>query len=102
MSSALRPLWSLLRADLRQLARQPGTWFINLFLPTGLLVVFAEMLDVRTDDQAALVVAIVLVFGVLGNGLFGAGGGLVPHRDRGVLRRLRVSPISPVPVLAAC
>jgi imidazolonepropionase-like amidohydrolase/ABC-type transport system involved in cytochrome c biogenesis permease component len=39
--------------------------------------------------------------GVLGNGLFGAGMRAVMDREAGILRRFKVAPISPLPVLTA-
>jgi hypothetical protein len=41
------------------------------------------------------------VIGVLGNGLFGAGMRAVEDRETNVLRRYKVTPITPVPLLLA-
>ena len=38
-----------------------------------------------------------LVIGVLGNGLFGAGMRAVMDREAGILRRFKVTPITPLP-----
>ena len=43
----------------------------------------------------------VIVFGVLGNGLFGAGMRAVSDREANVLRRYKVAPITPLPLLLA-
>ena len=43
----------------------------------------------------------VIVLGILGNGLFGAGMRAVQEREENVLRRYKVTPITPVPLLAA-
>jgi hypothetical protein len=55
----------------------------------------------RSAGAAALVVTSVLVIGVLGNGLFGAGIRAVMDREAGVLRRFKVTPITPLPLLVA-
>jgi imidazolonepropionase-like amidohydrolase/ABC-type multidrug transport system permease subunit len=47
------------------------------------------------------VVAMVMAIGILGNGLFGAGMRAVQDRETDVLRRYKVTPITPVPLLAA-
>ena len=41
----------------------------------------------------------VLVIGILGNGLFGAGMRAVQEREENILRRYKVTPITPVPLL---
>ena len=43
----------------------------------------------------------VIVIGILGNGLFGAGMRAVQEREENILRRYKVTPITPVPLLAA-
>ncbi len=43
----------------------------------------------------------VLIMGILGNGLFGAGMRAVQEREQNILRRFKVAPISPVPILVA-
>ena len=43
----------------------------------------------------------VLVIGVLGNGLFGAGMRAAQERETNILRRYKVTPISPAPLLLA-
>jgi imidazolonepropionase-like amidohydrolase/ABC-type multidrug transport system permease subunit len=47
------------------------------------------------------VITMVTAIGILGNGLFGAGMRAVEDRETNVLRRYKVTPITPVPVLAA-
>jgi len=43
----------------------------------------------------------VTVIGILGNGLFGAGIRAVQERETNILRRYKVAPISPLPLLVA-
>ena len=48
-----------------------------------------------------MIVTNVLVIGVLGNGFFGAGIRAVQEREQNILRRFKVAPISPLPILGA-
>jgi ABC-type multidrug transport system permease subunit len=47
------------------------------------------------------VVTMVTALGILGNGLYGAGMRAVQERETNVLRRYKVTPISPLPLLVA-
>ena len=47
------------------------------------------------------IVTMVIIIGVLGNGLFGAGMRAVQERETNVLRRYKVTPITPAPILIA-
>src|SRR5258705_5242232 len=47
------------------------------------------------------VIPLVVVFGTLGSGLFGAGMRAVQEREANILRRYKVAPISPLPLLVA-
>ena len=58
------------------------------------------MFHAERGGAATMVVTMVLVMGVLGNGLFGAGMRAVHGSRAGILRRFKVAPISPLPVLA--
>src|SRR4051794_34223528 len=49
----------------------------------------------------ANVVTMVLAIGILGNGLWGAGMRAVQEREQGILRRFKVTPITPAPLLVA-
>ncbi len=49
----------------------------------------------------AYFVSTVLVMGILGNGLWGAGMRSVQEREANILRRFKVTPISPLPILVA-
>ena len=48
-----------------------------------------------------MIVTNVLVIGILGNGFFGAGIRAVQEREQNILRRFKVAPISPLPILVA-
>ncbi len=48
-----------------------------------------------------MVISMVLIIGILGNGLFGAGIRAVQEREANILRRYKVTPITPAPLLIA-
>jgi imidazolonepropionase-like amidohydrolase/ABC-type polysaccharide/polyol phosphate export permease len=48
-----------------------------------------------------IVISMVLIIGILGNGLFGAGIRAVQEREANILRRYKVTPITPAPLLFA-
>jgi ABC-type multidrug transport system permease subunit len=55
----------------------------------------------RAQGVPGHMIGMVLVFAILGNGLFGAGVRTVADREANVLRRFKVAPITPVPLLVA-
>ncbi len=59
------------------------------------------MFDANQGSAILQVVTMVIVLGILGNGLFGAGMRAVQEREENILRRYKVTPITPVPLLAA-
>ena len=59
------------------------------------------MFDAHQGSAILQVVTMVIVLGILGNGLFGAGMRAVQEREENVLRRYKVTPITPVPA-AGC
>ena len=63
---------------------------------------FGEGFGARTSGGASSqVLSMVLMFGVLGTGFFGAGMRATIERETGILRRFKVAPITPGPILAA-
>jgi imidazolonepropionase-like amidohydrolase/ABC-type multidrug transport system permease subunit len=62
---------------------------------------FAELFHAGTGPGIAYFVSTVLVMGILGNGLWGAGMRSVQEREANILRRFKVTPISPLPILTA-
>lgn len=59
------------------------------------------MFGARREGQIVLVVTMVTVIGILGSGFFGAGMRAVQEREENILRRYKVTPITPVPLLLA-
>ncbi len=97
----MKAFLALLRNDMRLALRNRAVIFFNYFFPLAFFFIFAWMFDARQGTAINRVVATVLAFGILGNGLFGAGMRAVMDREANVLRRYKVTPISPVPLLLA-
>lgn len=98
----MRAFLALLRIDLRLAFRDKGVIFFNYLFPLMFFFAFSEFMGGATSASAmAQIVTMVLAIGVLGNGLWGAGMRLVQEREANILRRYKVTPISPVPILLA-
>src|SRR4029453_17282945 len=91
----------LVRVDLKLAFRNRGVIFFNYLFPLLFFFVFSEMLNAERGGTISYVVSMVLVMGILGNGLFGAGIRAVQEREMNILRRFKVTPISPTPLLVA-
>ena len=93
---------SLMRIDLMLAFRNRAVIFFNYLFPFIFFFTFSEMLHAGKDPKAMVyVVSMVLVLGILGSGLFGAGMRAVQEREANILRRYKVAPITPLPLLFA-
>jgi imidazolonepropionase-like amidohydrolase/ABC-type multidrug transport system permease subunit len=81
--------------------RDRSVLFFNYLFPLIFFFAFAEMFHAGTGQGIAYFVGTVLTMGILGNGLFGAGMRSVQDREANILRRYKVTPITPLPILAA-
>ncbi len=97
----MKAFLALLKIDLKLASRNRTVLFFNYFFPLIFFFVFAQMFDANQGSAILQVVTMVIVLGILGNGLFGAGMRAVQEREENVLRRYKVTPITPVPLLAA-
>ena len=98
----MTPYLALIGIDLRLALRDRTVIFFNFLFPLVFFFGFGGLFHAeRSAGAASLVVTSVLVIGVLGNGLFGAGMRAVADREAGILRRFKVTPITPLPVLVA-
>ncbi|MBA3975084.1 MAG: hypothetical protein C0504_12815 [Candidatus Solibacter sp.] len=76
--------------------------FFSYLFPVIFFFAFGEGFDAaKSAGNAAQVVSMVLVLGVLGNGFFGGGIRAVLERETGILRRFKVAPISAGPILVS-
>lgn len=87
--------------DLRLALRQKSVIFFNYLFPLIFLITFGQIMHGDRGGAMTQVVTMVTILGILGNGLFGAGMRAVQEREANVLRRYKVTPITPAPILVA-
>jgi imidazolonepropionase-like amidohydrolase/ABC-type multidrug transport system permease subunit len=97
----MKAFLALLKIDLKLALRNRAVLFFNYFFPLFFFFAFAQMFDAHQGSAILQVVAMVIVFGILGNGLYGAGMRAVQEREENSLRRYKVTPITPLPLLIA-
>jgi len=93
--------WTLIKTDVRLAFRQKVVIFFNYLMPFAFFFIFAQAFHAEQGGAILQVVAMVTVIGILGNGLFGAGMRAAQDRETNILRRYKVAPISPLPLLVA-
>jgi imidazolonepropionase-like amidohydrolase/ABC-type multidrug transport system permease subunit len=93
--------WMLIKIDIRLAFRQRVVIFFNYLMPLAFFFTFAQVYHAAQGGVILQVVAMVTVLGILGNGLFGAGIRAAQDRESNILRRYKVAPISPLPLLVA-
>jgi imidazolonepropionase-like amidohydrolase/ABC-type multidrug transport system permease subunit len=92
---------ALIQLDLKLALRAKSVLFFNYMFPLIFFVVFAQAMHGDRGNGMTQVVTMVVIIGVLGNGLFGAGMRAVQERESNVLRRYKVTPITPALILIA-
>ena len=92
---------TLIRIDIRLAFRQRVVIFFNYLMPLTFFFVFAQAYHAEQGGAILQVVTMVTVIGILGNGLLGAGIRTAQDREANILRRFKVAPISPLPLLVA-
>jgi ABC-type multidrug transport system permease subunit len=98
----MKPYIAQIRANLLLMGRDRSVLFFNYFFPLIFFVIFAMSFGgARNPAAVSQVVDMVLVLGVLGSGFFGAGMRAVQDRESGVLRRFKVTPSGPAPIIVA-
>ena len=98
----MKPYLALTKNELRLAFRDKQVLFFNYLFPLIFFFILATMLHAeRGGALITMVVTSVLTIGVLGNGFFGAAIRAVQEREQNILRRFKVAPISPLPILAA-
>ncbi|SPF51978.1 ABC-2 type transporter [Candidatus Sulfopaludibacter sp. SbA4] len=97
----MRPYIALFRSNMQLTLRDRSVLFFNYLFPFIFFFAFAELFHAGTGAGIAYFVGTVLTMGILGNGLWGAGMRSVQDREANILRRYKVTPISPLPILVA-
>lgn len=97
----MAPYLAYIRMNLRLTLREKSVLFFNYVFPLIFFFVFSIAFQAERGGMINMVFAMILVIGILGNGLFGGGIRMVLERDQNILRRFKVAPISPAPILVA-
>src|SRR5580693_239480 len=92
---------ALITLDLKLALRQKSVIFFNYLFPLIFFFIFGQAMHAERGAAMTIVISMVLIIGILGNGLFGAGIRAVQEREANILRRYKVTPISPLPLLVA-
>src|ERR1700723_1097643 len=92
---------ALITLDLKLALRQKSVIFFNYLFPLIFFFIFGQAMHAERGAAITMVIAMVLIIGILGNGLMGAGIRAVQEREANILRRYRVTPITPAPLLVA-
>src|SRR3954451_1382892 len=97
----MKAFLAFLKIDLKLAGRNRAVLFFNYVFPLIFFFIFAMMFQAQRGGMIILVVTMVTVIGILGSGFFGAGMRAVQEREENILRRYKVTPITPVPLLLA-
>ena len=97
----MRAYLALFNIDLKLALRNKSVLFFNYFFPLFFFFMFGQLYHASQGTVILQVVTMVTAIGILGNGLFGAGIRAVQERESNMLRRYKVTPITPVPLLVA-
>jgi ABC-type multidrug transport system permease subunit len=93
---------ALIAIDLKLALRLRTVIFFNYLFPIIFFFAFGTYLRAgRSVEQITFVVNLSVTFGILGNGLFGAGIRTLQERELNILRRYKVTPMTPGPLLVA-
>jgi imidazolonepropionase-like amidohydrolase/ABC-type multidrug transport system permease subunit len=96
----MKAFLAFLTIDLKLARRNRAVLFFNYLFPLMFFFVFGYAFG-RFGSGILLVVTMVTTIGILGTGFFGAGMRAVQEREENILRRYKVTPITPLPLLCA-
>ncbi len=97
----MRAYVALFKSNMLLTLRDRSVLFFNYAFPLMFFFIFAGLFAGAAGTGISFYVGMVLTMGILGNGLFGAGMRAVAEREANILRRFKVTPISPLPILVA-
>ena len=89
-----------IRMNLRLTMRDRSVLFFSYLFPLLFFFMFGQIAH-ADEGGAAQIVNMVLTIGVLGSGFFGAAMRAIGERERNILRRFKVAPISAGPILVS-
>jgi ABC-2 type transport system permease protein len=91
---------AIIAMDIRLAMRLRAVIFFNYLFPLIFFFTFATFLGGSQDvGRMTFVVTMSITLGVLGSGFFGAGIRAIQERELNILRRYKVTPITPAPLL---
>ncbi|HBY59974.1 MAG TPA: hypothetical protein DEH78_09130 [Solibacterales bacterium] len=97
----MRAYLANIRINLKLTLRDRMVLFFNFAFPLVFFFIFGQIFGRGDAGGITQVISMVLILGVLGTGLFGAGLRAVQEREQNILRRFKVAPISAAPLLVA-
>ena len=98
----MKPYIELIKIDLKLALRLRAVIFFNYLFPLIFFFTIGTFMEAKGNvARATTVVTMSVTLGILGNGLFGAGIRALQERELNILRRYKVTPISPTPLLVA-
>ncbi len=98
----MKAYFAYIKSTLQLTLRDRLVLFFNYMMPLVFFIAFGEGFSAATSRGAiSQVVTMVLMLGVLGTGFFGGGMRATAEREAGILRRFKVAPITPAPILVA-
>jgi ABC-2 type transport system permease protein len=91
---------AIIAMDIKLALRLRAVIFFNYLFPLIFFFTFATFLS-RSSDKGPMVFVVTLsvTLGVMGSGFFGAGIRAIQEREMNILRRYKVTPITPAPIL---
>ncbi|MEU6777349.1 ABC transporter permease [Streptomyces sp. NPDC046759] len=99
---------AVLRTEFRLFRREPGAVFWIFLFPTLLLVVLGSIPSFREADKSLgglrpvdAYVPVAVLIALIMSGVQSLPQALTGHRERGILRRMRLTPVRPSALLAA-
>jgi ABC-type multidrug transport system permease subunit len=98
----MKPYRAQIKNNLRLMRRDRSVLVMRYLFPLLFFFVFAQSFHGKESAGAMnQVITMVVIIGVLGNGFFGAGMRAVQDRETNVLRRFKVAPVGPAPIIVA-
>lgn len=98
----MKPYLAQIKSNLRLMARDRTVLVFNYLFPFVFFFIFAQSFHAAESAGAmSQVITMSLIIGVLGTGFFGAGMRAVQDRETNVLRRFKVAPVGPAPIIVA-
>jgi ABC-2 type transport system permease protein len=101
VNQMLKSYKALITIDLKLALRNRSVIFFNYLFPLIFFFIFGQAMHAERGAAITMVISMVLIIGILGNGLMGAGIRAVQEREANILRRYKVTPITPAPLLVA-